>query len=209
MASQSIERGGLVPTDRAEISADSIRKALKEQGYVFFLRIQPKSIGQLVNENPDDFGDVDLTDGQMSLVPEEAEVAVNPGRLFLPRSFNIPQGTQRSMIEEHGNGLKVIGPALAGVTFEMSHASVYVQLALAYQEVAGKQLFAPNCFAHTVDENVYGHVFFANSFAYVGRQRGRSPDRLSITNWFNFILDGYPFLIGAMPVAVLPQKLSV
>lgn len=197
------------PGDESELQSfqeaqETRREALREHGYTFFLKIQPKSIRQLMDEYPDYFGYVGPSKDMREFIPGENEVAVNSDSLFLPDSFRVfVPGKQIRMIEDHGSKLRQQSPQLGGVKFKMAHASVYMQLDYAYQQIHGGQKLFTSYSARTADKMLGFRAI------NIGRRDSRDG-RLIVSDWFVEIPEWTaPFLhgspkCGALPVAVLP-----
>lgn len=169
------------------------REALEKKGMTVFV-IKPKSVAQLLAEKGQYFGYVINSRKMRDFVPEAMEVAIDTNQLAIPKSGDLSLDRHRAMVSEYERALKK-ETGLKGIKAVMTHASVYSQLDIAYQEQnPGKVLF-PDFFARTIDKTV------GSSVAFVGRFF--PDDLLYVYNWHAVF--GPPD-VRAVPVVVLPPR---
>lgn len=171
---------------------------LKEVGHKFVWAIEAKPLAQLIDEGVIPGNYVNSSANLRSVVPVAREVAINTDQVVLPKSNNLSLDDQLGEVEKYVQGLRrknLKRGSLDTVNFNLTNASVHVQLDRAYEAQTGKPLYAPRSgeyglWVRTIDIADPGYV------AYVGRDA--DDPGLSVDDWFAGDGDG---LIWASPVA--------
>ena len=193
--------GGLeIPTVTEGLYLET-REALAKKGYTFVVAIKSLSIGQLVSDPIENyrFGDVSPSENMRDIVPQQMEVAINPGDLRIKGSNFKSTDAQIGMIKDEEAGLKneLSQEVRDLISMRMQSASVLAQLDHEYQKETGRVLFT-NWFGRTDDQTVPGLV------AYVGRND--PAIRLLVHAWPRDLGPGHLFAVSTV---VLPRQLAV
>lgn len=129
------------PKETGEIIRFSaeVRRGLEGEGYVIY-ELTGKSLPQLEQEGRD-IGILKYLVGLgwESIVSMESEVAVNPNKLFLPKSFNQRWEKQQKMVA--GFSRKLQKGVSGQVRAMVGTAADYVELYSLYRQATGIRLF--------------------------------------------------------------------
>lgn len=184
-----------IPTVTPEVYAQVV-ESLKKVGITFKAPIQEASMNELMKQDTKNrLGYVNDSESMRATVPPAMEVAINPNKVRIEGSNNLPTDDQKDLIAQYEQEIKQQLPKDVRnlISIIMADPSTDSQLEDAYMDQTGKQLF-PNFFARTDVEMVSGYV------AGVGRSVPTYPR--SVADWFRD--DGYGSVF-AVPVVVLPR----
>lgn len=176
-----------IPTVSEEVYKRTI-EALAEEGINFRITIEPKSLGQLFEEENsreqgNRFGYINSSTSLRAIVPPQMEVAIDPNNFKIGGSNNLSTANQIKKILERERILKDVLRTKAGdevanaisiMPMIKGSSSVLSQLDFAYQDKEGKLLF-PDFHGRTDDQSVSGFV------AHVGR--AGPAGRLRVRGW--------------------------
>ena len=166
------------------------KEALEGRGFLVFT-VKPQSLDQLLTEKESYFGYVIPSKNLRRIVPPSMVVAINPNQVALHESNNKPIDRQLAMTRNYSRRLQK-ETGLKDIEAILTHASVYAQLDIAYQEQRKGKLF-PDFYACTIDKTIGSNV------ANVGR--GYVGDPLNVA-WLRVGGDQ----VYAVPVVVLPSR---
>lgn len=173
--------GGFTPEAKA---------GLKEIGYKFIWVVQAESLDHLIANGVISEECVISSSSLRAFVPVAREVAVDPNHLVLPNSCNLSLDDMLEETAKYAQRLRKINlkhGSLETVDFNLTNASVYVQLDQAHQQTKKHLLYyAERCLdalvIRTIDEiDKPGHTAAVGrrNYHFLGVERGQ----LNILGW--------------------------
>lgn len=129
------------------------QKALEKKGWVF-LHTEAQSLTQVIEENPDYFGNINEKFKLDDYTPPSLTLAINRKQPFIHNSFGRSQSVHWLMIDAYSQPIEGEFPRATAL---MLPASVYAQADLEYFKITGLQLF-PARYARTLDGLVVGRL---------------------------------------------------
>lgn len=157
---------------------------LAEIEFTFSMDVLPVSVGQLWEDKATKppFGFVNPSQKMRDVVPVARAAAVNYRRFFISGGESLSFVDQQQKLEDYIRIIskKVNEGTLDGVSFEIDHASVYVQLDFESQRRPNGKKLIVGGFARTIDETFVDPTL-GPRLAAVGRLfRG---NRLYVNDW--------------------------